>query len=169
MRRIDKLVYAEIVQPTLISLLVLTFIIFARELGNISSLLVSHPADSLFIFNVCLSLLPGVLIFTLPMALLVGTLIGISRLSSDNEITALKAGGINLLSILGPVFFTASIMCLLDFFIALYFLPLGNDHLRILKFQMTSSILPSELRPRVFVEDFPNIIFYVDEMDDSHE
>lgn len=168
MRRIDKLVYLDIIHPTLLGLIVLTFIVFARELGNLSSLLVSRTADSLSLLKICLSILPGILIFTIPMSLLLGTLIGISRLSSDNEITALKAGGINLLSLLGPVLFVASILCLINFFIALYFVPLANNQLRVLKFQLTSSIVPSELRPRIFVEDFPNVIFYADDMDETH-
>lgn len=105
MRRIDKLVYAEILQPTFLSLVVLTFIVFARELGSLSSLLISRSADTATLVEISFCLLPGILIFTFPMALLVGTLIGISRLSSDNEITALKAGGVNLVSILAPVLF----------------------------------------------------------------
>jgi LPS export ABC transporter permease LptF/LPS export ABC transporter permease LptG len=168
MRLIDRLVYAEIVPPTLLSLLVLTFLVFGRELGNLSSLLISRAADAGVILRICLGILPGILVFTIPMSLLIGTLIGMSRLSSDNEITALKASGINLLSLLAPVLFVGSILALANFFLALHYLPLGNNNLRIIKYQLTSSILPNELRPRIFFEDFPSVIFYADEMDESH-
>src|SRR5205823_310656 len=139
--------------------------VFARELGKLANLLISRTAGTWTIVEICLSLFPGILIFTLPMAFLVGTLIGISRLSSDNEITALKAGGVNLLSILAPVLFLASIVSLVNFVIALHYLPMANNHLRVMKFNLASSVIPSELHARVFVEDFPNVILYADELE----
>ena len=102
-KRIHKVIYAEILSPSLIALAVLTFVIFTREFGRLAELLIRKNADTLTVVQVVLSLLPAVLIFTVPFSFLIGTLIGFSRLSGDSEIIAMRAGGISIYQMLWPV------------------------------------------------------------------
>ncbi|MCH8819494.1 MAG: LptF/LptG family permease [Acidobacteria bacterium] len=95
-QRIHKVIYAEILSPSLIALTVLTFIVFTREFGRLAEMLIRKSADTLTVIQVVLSLLPAVLIFTVPFSFLIGTLIGFSRLSDDSEIIAMRASGISI-------------------------------------------------------------------------
>src|SRR5436309_13007047 len=84
MSRIARLLLGAVVPPFLISLAVLTFIVFLRELGRLSELLVTHNAALFVIGWVGASLLPPVLVFSLPMSYLIGILIGLSGLSGES-------------------------------------------------------------------------------------
>ncbi len=168
MRKIDKIIYLEVIAPTLLTCFTLTFLILGREIGNLSSLLISQSTSFYQLLEIVLCILPGILLFTLPLSLLAGSLIGLSRLSADNEIVAIRAGGVNLVSLLGPLQIIASTVCLMTFFISLYFYPLANDRLRLLKHELATRVISLELHPRVFVEDFPNLLIYVDDIDERH-
>src|SRR5712691_5388972 len=102
MRSIDRCIYKELVGPLLISLTVLTFIVFTREFGRFAEILIRKSAEPATILEVCLALLPSILIFTIPISFLIGTLIAFSRLSSDSEIIALRACGISMFRLLSP-------------------------------------------------------------------
>ncbi|HOM99945.1 MAG TPA: LptF/LptG family permease, partial [Acidobacteriota bacterium] len=93
MQRINKLVRSDVRGPWLISLILLTFVVFAREFGRLAELLIQKQADVIVTGKVVLCLLPSILVFSLPFSLLIGIMIGLSRLSGDNEITALRAVG----------------------------------------------------------------------------
>src|SRR5262245_51277335 len=102
MPKVDKLVLGAITPPFLISLTVLTFVVFVHEFGRLSELLVTHGASLGIIAFVAAIILPPILIFSLPMAFLVGILIGLSGLSGESQIIALRACGIPLRRLLRP-------------------------------------------------------------------
>jgi hypothetical protein len=64
-----------------------------------------------------------VLIFTIPMAVLVGVLIGLGRLSSDSEIVALHASGVSLRRLLLPIGFVAALSALAALLITFWLSP----------------------------------------------
>lgn len=168
MRKTDRLIYSEIIPPTLLTCFVLTALVLGREFGSFSALVVSRSASIGQVLEIIACILPRILIFTLPLALMVGSIIGLSRLSSDNEITALRAGGINLLTLVAPLQLIASIVCLANFATSLYLYPVGNNHLNTIQHELTTRVIPTELRPRLFFEDFQNYILYIDDLDEKH-
>src|SRR5215212_4488349 len=105
-RLIDRYLIREIVPYLLLSLLLLTAIIFAHEASRFSELLVVASRNGLpmqTLWRVMGALVPSILVFTLPISLLIGTLVGLGRLSGDTEIVAMGAGGISRLRMLMPV------------------------------------------------------------------
>ncbi len=93
-RTLSRLLYRAIIPPFLIALLVLTFVLFFEFIGSRSELLLSGNASLAIILSVAAAVLPGILIFSLPLAYLIGILIGFSGLSGESQITALRACGI---------------------------------------------------------------------------
>jgi LPS export ABC transporter permease LptF/LPS export ABC transporter permease LptG len=168
MRRIDVYIFREIVAPFLICLVVLTFIVFASELGRLVQLLMTKNLSSYTVLSVSLSILPRVLIFTLPMSFLVGIIVAFSRLSSDTEIVALRAGGVNLTQLLRPVLSFALMVWMAATVVTMVLLPLGNDRLRILTYEIGFYQLATEFRPHVFNEDLPNLVLYIDRLDNQN-
>ena len=71
-----------------------TFVLFMRDLGRILELLVRGSASLDAVAMVFLYTLPQTLLLTIPMTVLVGILLGLSRLSADSEITAMRAAGV---------------------------------------------------------------------------
>jgi len=126
MRRIDRVIYKEIAAPAAIALFILTFVVFTREFGRLTELLIRKNADVFTIFKVVLSILPSILIFTVPIAFLVGTLIGFARLSTESEIVAMRAGGIGLYQILFPVLKVSLLVAAVTLCLTMFLLPAGN-------------------------------------------
>jgi LPS export ABC transporter permease LptG/LPS export ABC transporter permease LptF len=164
MRKIDKLVLQAIVPPFLISLVVLTFVFFTDKLGDFSELLITRNASLETILLIAGAIAPSILIFSLPLSFLIGTLIGLSGLSGESQITALRACGIPLRRILGPIMAIAGFVGLLTMIMSVVILPRTNDILASLKDLINLRQTTSQIMPRVFNEDFANVVFYLDDI-----
>jgi lipopolysaccharide export LptBFGC system permease protein LptF len=110
MRRIDKLLIRAVIGPLVIAAVVLTFVVFAHDMGRLSELLITRNASVESVLLICGSILPGILIFALPLAYVIGLLIGLSGLSSESQIIALRACGVPLRRLLIPVMLLGAIV-----------------------------------------------------------
>jgi LPS export ABC transporter permease LptG/LPS export ABC transporter permease LptF len=95
------------------------------------------------------------------MAVLVGVLIGLGRLSADSEIVALHASGIGLRRLLAPIGFVALICSLATMLITFWLSPASLRTFRRLQDQILSSQAPFAIQPRIFDERFPQFVLYV--------
>jgi len=163
--KIQRVIYSEITAPSLISLVVLTFVVFTREFGRLAEILIRKNAATATIFQIVISLLPSILIFTVPFAFLIGTLIGISRLSADSEIIALRAGGVNIYQLLWPVLKVGLGIMLLTLILTCILLPRANSALRDLRHQIGLRPVQSEIKAHVFNEDLPGVVLYAEDID----
>ena len=165
LKRINRVIYQEVIPPSILAFVVLTFVVFSREFGRFTELLIKKNADALTILQVVAYLLPSILVFTVPIAFLVGALIGFSRLSSESEIVAMRAGGVSLLQILSPVMKLGGGVALLTLVMTLFLLPQGNWSLKLLREEIGVRPVRSQIKPRVFNEDFPGTLLYVHDVE----
>ncbi|MGI4826851.1 MAG: LPS export ABC transporter permease LptG, partial [Janthinobacterium lividum] len=119
---------------------------------------IASPADMLRLLSY---LLPTFLTLTLPMAVLIGILLGLSRLAADSEITAMRASGVGVLGFLRIVSFLAVFCWIAGLFNALYVAPRASAAL--LQYEEASKTSQATLavQPRVFYEDLKNYVLYV--------
>src|SRR6478672_2652619 len=106
MRILDRYIFREILFPTLIALVALTFVAFlafSREIGWLLELIIRQSATMRDVWAITAAYIPNVLTFTIPMAVLVGILTGFGRMSSDSEAIAFRANGISMVRLLVPV------------------------------------------------------------------
>ncbi len=164
MRKIDKIIYQEVSAPSVIALLVLTFVVFTREFGRLTELLIRKNADAMTICEVVVSLLPSILIFTLPISFLIGTLVAFSRLSTDSEVVALRAGGVSLYQMLRPVLKIGVGVAVITLLFTHFLLPEGNWNLRQLRHKVGLQPVRSQIKPRVFNEHLPGMLLYVEDI-----
>ena len=163
-RRIDKLLIKAVLGPFVIAAVVLTFVVFAHDMGRLSELLITRNASPESVLLICASILPGILIFSLPLAYVIGLLIGLSGLSSESQIIALRACGVPLRRLLVPVMLLGAVVGAATGVLSIYVLPQSMDLLRSLKDKVSLRQATSQVEPRVFNEDFPNIVFYLDDL-----
>ena len=95
------------------------------------------------------------------MAVLVGVLIGLGRLSSDSEIVALHASGVSLRRLLLPIGFVALVSALAALVITFWLSPASLRTLRRLEMKILASQASFAVQPRVFDERFPHFVLYV--------
>jgi len=169
-RLLDRYLIREIVPYVLLGLLLLTAIIFAQEASRFSELLVVASRNGLpmeTLWRVMSALIPGILVFTLPISLLIGTLVGLGRLSGDSEIVALGAGGTSRARMLVPVLFLSALFAAVMLYITFNLLPRSIRNLTDLKANQSLVFqgLNAEIKPRVFEESIPQKVLYIEDID----
>jgi LPS export ABC transporter permease LptG/LPS export ABC transporter permease LptF len=164
MRILDRYIFREILFPSLIALVALTFVAFlafSREIGWLMELIVRQSATMWDISAIFLAYVPNVLTFTIPMAVLVGILTGFGRMSSDSEAIAFRASGISMLRLLGPVLLLGSIAFVANFALTVWIAPQTAANLRNLRYEFLAKQVSLEVKPRVFNESLTNYVLYV--------
>jgi len=162
MRIFTRYILREIIGYALLGGVLFTFILFMRYLLPIMELLVRGAASPTDILRLIGYLLPNFLTLTIPMAVLIGILLGLSRLAADSEVTAMRASGLGVLSFVGIVSIFAGLswaLCLGD---TLYVAPRAAAALLHYQEDVTSGGAAAiQVQPRVFYEDFKNYVLYV--------
>ena len=164
MRRIDKLLFHAITPPFLVTLSVLTFVVSVHEFGTLSELLITRNASIGVMLTIISSILPAILIFSLPLSFLISLLIGLSGLSGESQILALRACGVPLRSMLRFIMLFGGVVGILTGIISLVILPQTNDMRRSIVDRISVSLATTKVQPRVFNEDFASLVFYLDNL-----
>src|SRR6202522_301352 len=165
MRLLDKYIGRQVRSPAILGLAVFTFVFFVPQLVRLMDLVVRHSGGVFTVALIFLCSLTPVLAFTIPMAVLVGVLIGLGRLSADSEIVALHASGISLRGLLVPIGFVA-LGCSLGTLILTFWLsPAAIRTLQSLEARLLLTQAPYAIQPRVFNEQIPHYILYVQDVE----
>ena len=160
-RILTRYVLKEIASHALLGVGLFTFIIFMRDLGRLMELVVRNSAPLPSVAEIFLFTLPSTFIITLPMGVLVGILVGLSRLAADSEVTAIRASGMGVTMFVRAVAIFAVGAWLLGIANTVYVAPHAAVALDHLQERLKSSQASFEVQPRVFYEDFKNIVLYV--------
>src|SRR5439155_2661703 len=96
MRILTRYILREVLSHALIGAAVFTFVVFLRDLEHILELVVRASAPLPSVAELFFFTIPTALTVTIPMAVLVGILIGLSRLAADSEVTAMRASGMGV-------------------------------------------------------------------------
>jgi lipopolysaccharide export system permease protein len=107
---------------------------------------------------------PSFLIFTIPMGVLVGTLLTFGRLSADSEIIAFKASGMSLYQLFFPIALFSIGAYLVTSLLVLYGLPWGNRGFKSTLFMILQTKASIEIKERVFNDTFDGLVVYVDKV-----
>ncbi len=161
MRILTRYILGEILSHTLIGCAVFTFILFMRDLNHILEMVVRNSSTFLNVAEIFLFTLPNTFKVTIPMAVLVGILLGLSRLAADSEIIAMRASGLGI----GYFVRVASVVAiggtLLGLVNSIYIAPRANRAILDMQQELETSQASYEIQPRVFYEDFRNAVLYV--------
>jgi len=152
----------EIVPIFLIGLMVFTVILLMDKILKLIELVVNRGASLSNILMLFLFISPSFLIITIPIAVLLATLLTFGRLSSDSEITAFKASGMSLYQLFIPISIFALATFLLTSFLVLYGLPWGNRGFKSTLFLIAQSKANIEIKERIFSDTFSGLVVYVD-------
>ncbi len=164
MRILTRYILGEVVSHALIGAAVFTFVLFTRDLGRILELVVRNSAPLPSVAEVFFFTVPVALTYTIPMGVLVGILIGLSRLAADSEITAMRASGLGVWTFLRVISIFVLVAWLLALGNSVYLAPRSLAALGQLEDNLKSSQASFEVQPRVFYEGFPKLILYVQDV-----
>ena len=164
MRLLDRHILRELLGPFLFGVAAFTSLMFAgRELFRLTELVAEFHAPLLTAGKLMLLEMPGLIVITLPMSMLLAALLGFGRLSGDSEVVALFSGGISLYRVVVPVVLMSVMVTGLSFVFNEVVAPRTNSsHERIYK-ELTEQ--PTSSTKPFFVIDsrdgVTNSVFYV--------
>jgi LPS export ABC transporter permease LptF/LPS export ABC transporter permease LptG len=164
MRILTRYILREVTSHALIGAAIFTFVLFTRDLGRILELVVRASAPLPSVAEIFFYTVPFALTYTIPMAVLVGILLGLSRLAADSEITAMRASGMGVWDfgrVLAIFVAVAWGVALLN---GIYLAPWSLSSLGHLEDQLKGSQVSYEVQPRVFYEGFPKLVLYVQDV-----
>ncbi|MGB6330488.1 MAG: LPS export ABC transporter permease LptF [Candidatus Sulfotelmatobacter sp.] len=164
MRILTRYILREVTSHALIGAAIFTFVLFTRDLGLILDLVVRASAPLPSVAEIFFYTVPFALTYTIPMSVLVGILIGLSRLAADSEITAMRASGMGVWSFGRVLAIFVAGAWLLALVNSLYLAPWSLASLGRLEDQLKGAQASYEVQPRVFYEGFPKLVLYVQDV-----
>lgn len=167
MKILTRYILKEVSSHSLLGLLIFTFVIYFPKLNRLLELVVRRDLPYSSILLLFLSPIPSVLVLTIPIAVLLGTMIGLSRMAADGEVIAARAAGVNLRQFALPVMLYGLMGCAVAGLMSLVAAPASYWNLFQMENQIKSSQIPYEIKPRVFIEQFPDKLVYLKDV--THE
>ena len=164
MRILTRYTLKEVLSHALLGGVLFTFVLFMPNLPSLMELIVRNSTSLGMVAKIFFLMLPDMFTVTIPMAVLVGILLGLSRLAADSEITAMRASGIGVWSFVGVVAIVSVSAWGVDLANTLYVAPKASTAIRRLESELLNSQASYEVQPRVFNEEFKNYVFYVQDV-----
>jgi LPS export ABC transporter permease LptG/LPS export ABC transporter permease LptF len=157
-------IFREVLTSAFLGTVLFTFVLFLRNLSKLFELLVRSSASADAVGYLFALVLPQTLTFTLPLGVLVGVLIALSRLSSDGEIIGMRAAGVPGRYVLTPILVFSSLGMAVTAACSLWLTPFSiRESYRVMN-KLAAEQLTAEIQPRIFEEQFPNVILYVSDV-----
>jgi lipopolysaccharide export system permease protein len=155
---------SEVLPPFLLGLLAFTFILLIGRLLKLIELVISRGVPLTQVGKLLALIMPTFLEMTVPMAFLLAILLGLGRMANDQELLAMKASGVSPLQILWPIAGLSLMVSILTLITTLYARPTANSALKKELYNIAKSRVGTALKEKVFNDDFPKILIYVEEI-----
>jgi LPS export ABC transporter permease LptG len=157
---IPRYIIGAIAPYILLSLLMLTAILFAQQAARLAELVVYADLPFSLLGSIGAALLPGVLTFSIPLATLAGIIIGFSRMGSDSEIVAMRAAGVGSWTMIWPALLIGLMFTGVTTYLHLKEAPEAARDLERIALQGALAKLDSPVEPRTF-STLPRYVIYV--------
>lgn len=152
--------------PFLFGFFVVTFVLIIDILYKFVELFVSKGVPFPLAAEVLLLSLGHTFALSVPMAVLIGVLMGVGQLAADSEITAMKASGIGLYRILRPLLGGALLVTVALTAYNHFVFPRSNHRLANLLYDIHHTRPMMEVREQMFTEITPDFTIFVEHKDD---
>ncbi len=165
----DRYIIKEIIPPFFIGLLLTTFVLLMNQILQLSEIFITRGVPLRAALEILFYLIPSILAFTVPMAVLMGILGGLSRLSTDSEVMAFKTLGISYTRLLRPVLLFSLLGWLLTSYFALYLAPHFNYKMDQTLTRSVLTRIQFRIHPREFNESIPDTVIFIQGVSQEQE
>ncbi len=165
MWRIERYLLAEIIPYFLLALLVLTVLVLASQMAEFAELFVKRDVPPTLVRTLLVSLIPRILVLTLPLSLLVAVMTGLGRLHGDHELMILFTSGIGRRHLLVPLLLLALPASAVTFYLAAFDMPQAMRRVKEVRAELILQGIRLQVKPRVFENRFVGTVLYIGEVD----
>ena len=164
---ISGYIFREMIPPFIINMVFFTFMFLMTRILEITDMIVNYGVNIWTVIKMLGFTMPFFLQFIIPMSVMMAVLLTFLKMSSDNEILALKAGGVSIYRLLPPVFMFALVGVVLTGITAIYGLPIGRTAIKNLLYDVAVNNSEIGLKPRTFNDAFSGVMLYVNRIEPS--
>ncbi|MCS6816770.1 MAG: LptF/LptG family permease [Blastocatellia bacterium] len=164
-RRIERYLLVEITPYFVLALLVLTVLVLASQMAQFAELFVKRDVPPMLVRTLLASLIPRILVLTLPLSLLVAVMTGLSRLHGDHELAVLFTSGIGRRHLLAPLLLLALPTSAVTFYLAAFDMPHAIRRVKEIRAELILQGIRLQVKPRTFDDRFAGMILYIGEVD----
>lgn len=157
----------EFIAPLFLSLAVLTFVMILGNLVKLTDLVINKGVNIQSVAKLFLFMIPYLLTYTLPIAALTAVLLSLGRLSSDNEIVAIKASGVNLFTLILPLLIVGIILSLILVVFNDRVIPYAHYAAKKTLMEVGIKNPTAALEPGVFIDSFEGYILFIYRIDEN--
>ncbi len=168
-RRINHYIFREVLTPTLLGLVIFTFILTMSRLPKLAEMVVNKGVPLGSILKLMSYLMPSFLSIAIPLSFLLGVLLAFGRLSADGEFIALKSSGVSLYGLLVPVLLFSVACSMVTGGLILFGKPAGKTAFREQIFAIASDRASIGVEAGVFNDSFEGLIIYAQTLDDKRD
>ncbi len=161
---IDRYIIKELIPPFFLGLLLFTFVLLINRIFKLTDLIVAKGVPMTEVLRLVSYIMPSFLTLTIPMALLLATLVAFGRLSTDSEIVALKATGFSIYRLMVPVFAMSLVTAAVTAYFSLYLGPHKARNFEKEVFTIARTHAFADIEEGVFNDSFKNLVIYANKV-----
>lgn len=166
MKKLQVYTLKEFFPPFILSAAIFTFVMLLDKLLDLLDMIVSKGVPVRTVVEVFLLLLPSMVAVVIPMGVLAGVLMAVGRMESDLEVTAMKASGVSIFTLLRPLMAAALLLAGTMVLFNNYVLPDANHMAKNLLLDIGTMRPAARIIPGMFVDDIENYRIIVQDKDD---
>jgi len=163
MKIIHRYIFTEMLKIFALSCMFLTMIMFLDKAMFMTDLILNRGLTMLEVGRMVLYISPIFLSITIPISVLVAAVMTFNQFSAENELVVMKSSGWSFTYLLRPVLLFAFIAYIATNAIIFYALPMGNQALKVMIFDILKTRANIDIKPNVFNRDFDNMVLMVKE------
>ncbi len=166
MSTLNLYIFRQVAFSSILSISLFTFLLLmGNAVKDVVRLLATGYLDWIQFFRIIGSLVPWVVSYSLPLGMLTGVLLVLGRLSSQNEITAMRGAGLSLWRITSPIFALAVLGAALSIMINNYYAPNAKSAYRQSLRETVGQDPLKAIVAKTFIREFTGRIIYIGEKD----
>ncbi len=164
MRILRDYILKEFFHSFILTLVVFTFVFLVGNIITLANYIINKGVDAFSVLKLFMYLIPWLLSFTLPIAVLTASILSFGRLSGDGELTAMKASGISLYRIAMPIIMVGVLLSFFAFFLNDQVSPNCSFASRRVIKEIGIRSPAAALEEGTFIRGFENYIIFIHEI-----
>jgi LPS export ABC transporter permease LptG len=165
---IDRYIISQVMNYFLGVVALLTILLIMETMFELMEMLINKKVPIIDVIELLLYRLPAFLVLTFPIALLGSSELAIAQMSTNNEIAAMRTGGISFRRIMKPFLVAGILISILSFITNDYIVPETNHISQNIIREIVLKKGPPHIQRNVFFRDAENRYFYINRLDEQN-
>ncbi len=162
-KTIDRYIFKELLKIFLISIFAMTMILYLDKFLFLAEMIVNRGVSFIEMVMMMVYISPAFFAITIPMAVLMSSVVTFNQFSANNEWVAMKSCNWSFIELMKPVLFFSLFAYFIANIVMFWALPWGNQSYKVLVYDIIKNRANIDIQPNVFNRDFKNLILLVKE------